>query len=120
MLQQALCVLIGLFAGVLGGVFGIGGGIVIIPALVAFLGFAQHKAQGTSLVALLLPVGLLGVMNYYRAGNADVKTGLLIGLGFFAGAFAGSKLALGFSDLVMRRSFAAFLVLLGIWLFFRK
>ena len=79
------CIIIGLAAGVLGGLFGIGGGIIIVPALGLAFGFSQHKAQGTSLVALLAPVGLLALMNYYREGNADLVKGAWIAAAFFVG-----------------------------------
>ncbi len=116
----ALCLLCGLLAGVLGGFFGVGGGIVIVPFLTLAMGFTQHKAQGTSLVALLAPVGLLGLINYYKAGNADLKTGALIALAFFGGAWIGSKFAVGLNEDVMRKAFAVFLVLVGAYTFFRK
>lgn len=110
----------GLVAGVCGGLFGIGGGIIIVPFLVYALGFTQKKAQGTSLVALLAPVGLLGLMEYYKNGDADIKKGALIAAGFVFGAFAGSKFAVGISDDIMRKSFAAFLVIVGLYMFFRR
>jgi uncharacterized protein len=115
-----ICALIGLGAGVCGGLFGIGGGIVIIPALVYFLGFGQKTAQGTSLVALLAPVGLLSVVNYYKEKQLDMAAGLWIAGGFFIGAYFGSKIALNLDELVLRRSFAVFLVVVGVQLFFRK
>lgn len=112
--------LIGLAAGVLGGMFGIGGGILIVPCLVLLLGFGQKKAQGTSLVALLAPVGLLGVLNYYRANQADLRAGAIIGAAFFLGAFIGSKLVLNIDDTLVRKMFALFLALVSIYLFTRK
>jgi len=114
------CALIGLFAGALGGLFGIGGGIIIVPALVWFLGYSQHRAQGTSLVMLVLPVGILGAINYYKAGNADIKAATILALGFFGGSLLGSKLALNLSPEIMRKSFAVFLLLIAIQLFFKK
>src|SRR5690349_16911999 len=68
-----LAILIGLVGGVCGGLFGIGGGVIVVPALVFLMGYSQHKAQGTSLVALLAPVGILGVINYYKANNVDMQ-----------------------------------------------
>jgi uncharacterized membrane protein YfcA len=115
-----LCLLIGIVAGVMGGLFGIGGGIVIVPLLITLFGFSQLRAQGTSLVALLAPVGLLGLMNYYRSGNADLVKGAWIAGGFVVGAFLGSKIAVGLDDLLMRRIFAGFLVLVAVYLFFKK
>lgn len=115
-----LCLLIGIIAGVMGGLFGIGGGIVIVPMLIGLFGFSQLKAQGTSLVALLAPVGLLGLMNYYQSGNADLVKGAWIAGGFIIGAFLGSRIAVGLDDLLMRRLFAGFLVAVALYLFFKK
>ncbi len=113
-------ILIGVVAGVAGGLFGIGGGVIIVPLLVLAFGFTQHKAQGTSLVALLAPVGLLGLMNYWKENNVDLAKGLWIALGFLGGAFFGSKIALGLDPNTMRKSFAIFLVVVGGYMFFRK
>ncbi|MBS1714356.1 MAG: sulfite exporter TauE/SafE family protein [Armatimonadetes bacterium] len=119
-MQTALLIVGGLAAGVLGGLFGTGGGIIIVPFLVFALGFEQHKAQGTSLVALLAPVGLLGVANYWKEGNADLKSGAWVAAGFFFGAWIGSKVALSLPEDVMRRSFATLLVAVGLYMFLRK
>ncbi|ACF13924.1 conserved hypothetical protein [Chloroherpeton thalassium ATCC 35110] len=103
---------IGISAGIFSGLFGIGGGLVIVPALI-WVGLSQHEASGTSLVALLLPVGLLGVIEYYRAGalsTEHIKYGLLIALGLFFGAFLGSKISVSISDSLLRKSFALLLV----------
>jgi uncharacterized protein len=105
---------IGLLAGVLSGLFGIGGGVVIVPALVLVLGFSQKTATGTSLTALLLPVGALAVWSYAREGHVDVKVGLAVGVGILIGALAGARLALGSSDATLRRGFAVILVLLAV------
>ena len=112
--------MIGAVAGVLGGSFGIGGGILIVPALVLILGFSQQKAQGTSLVALLAPVGILAFLEYYRKGEADLKLGGIIALGFLVGAFGGSRIALNIDEMLLRRSFAVFLVIIAGWLTFGK
>lgn len=112
--------LIGVFAGTVGGLFGIGGGVVILPALIYLKGFEQKMAQGTSLVALLAPVGLLGLMNYHKAGLADLKAGAWIALGFFGGAFLGSKIAIGLDEVLMRKGFAVFLMLVALNMFFKK
>ena len=111
---------IGIAAGLLSGLFGIGGGIIIVPALVLALGFSQHKAQGTSLMALLLPVGLLGVMNYFKEKNVDITAGLAIAFGVFVGAFFGSKFAIGLNEVTMRKSFAVFLAVIAVYTFFKK
>ncbi len=115
--------LIGISAGVLSGLFGIGGGIIIVPALVLLLGMPQHMATGTSLVALLLPVGILGVYNYYQNGNItseNIRFGLILAVGLFVGAYFGSKIAIGLSRETLQKMFAGLLFLISIYLFFFK
>ena len=112
--------LAGIFAlafgvGILGGLFGVGGGIILIPLLALLFRFEQHKAQGTSLVALVPPTGLLAFVNYAHAGAVDWTAGLLLMPGMFLGGIAGSHLAQRISPLWMRRVFAAFLFVLGVW-----
>lgn len=99
MTSQAIIilVLIGISAGILSGFVGIGGGIVIVPALVYFLGFTQHEAQGTSLFVLVLPVVFLAMMNYWKTDNVNWKFGLVIASTFIIGGYIGSKLALRLS-----------------------
>ncbi|MDX2182843.1 MAG: sulfite exporter TauE/SafE family protein [Gemmatimonadaceae bacterium] len=109
--------LIGFAAGILSGLFGIGGGIVIVPALLYFGKFAQQSATGTSLGALLLPVGLLGAYTYWKAGHVDVKASALIATGLFFGAYLGARVALGTSGPTLKRAFAVFLVLVAAKLF---
>lgn len=92
-----ILVLIGISAGVLSGFVGIGGGIVIVPALIYFLNFSQHEAQGTSLFVLVLPVVFLAMMNYWKTDNVNWKFGLVIASTFIIGGFVGSKLALKLS-----------------------
>ena len=104
-----LLVIIGLAAGVLSGLVGVGGGIIIVPALVFFLGFTQHEAQGTSLGLLLLPVGILAVLNYYNKGYIDVRVVLVMCAAFVLGGWLGSKLALSLSQEVIRKIFAVVL-----------
>jgi uncharacterized protein len=98
--------LIGLVAGMLSGLVGVGGGIVIVPALVFFLGFSQHQAQGTSLGLLLLPIGIFAVMNYYNKGHIDVKVVLVMAIAFVVGGYFGSKIALNISQELLRKIFA--------------
>lgn len=109
-----LFIAIGLAAGVLAGLFGIGGGIVIGPALILLRGFSPQLAVGTSLGALLLPVGALGAWEYYRRGNLNVPAALWIALGLLFGAWVGARLAQTMSGPVLQRSFAVFLVLVAI------
>ncbi len=101
-----ILVLIGLFSGMLSGLVGVGGGIIIVPALVFFLHFSQHQAQGTSLGLLLLPVGILAVLNYYRHGHIDIKVIAIMSIAFVLGGWLGSKLSLTLSEVVIKRIFA--------------
>ena len=109
---------IGVVAGVLSGLFGIGGGILIIPSLVFFAKFHTKLAIGTSLGAMLLPVGLLGAYAYYQQGNINIKGSLLISLGLFFGAYLGARLAQTILSPTLQRMFAVFIVLMAIrlWL----
>jgi uncharacterized membrane protein YfcA len=116
-----ILVAVGLVAGFLSGLIGIGGGIIIVPALVLFLGFSQKEAQGTSLGILLLPVGILAVVQYYKQGYLNVNFVLIVALSFIAGGFLGSKLALTLSDAKMKKIFAIIMMLIAIkMLFFDK
>ncbi len=104
----------GLVAGVLAGLFGIGGGIVIVPMLIFLAGMSPITATGTSLGALLLPVGALGAYQYYRAGHIDIRVSLLLAVGLFIGAYFGARLAINLDPVMMRRGFAIFLVLVAV------
>ena len=116
-----ILIIIGIAAGMLGGMVGVGGGIIIVPALVFFLGFSQKMAQGTSLGILLLPVGILGVIQYYKEGYVDMRVVLLISIGFFLGSFLGSKLALSLSQETVKKIFAILLIIVAVkMLFFDK
>jgi hypothetical protein len=106
--------------GILGGMFGVGGGIILIPVLVLVFHFEQHRAQGTSLLALVPPTGLLAFLEYQRAGHVDWKTGLLLIPGVFVGGILGSHIAQRISPRGMRRAFAVFLFVLGAWQAFWK
>jgi uncharacterized membrane protein YfcA len=110
----ALFLAIGLVAGVLSGLFGIGGGILIIPSLIFFAQFHTKLALGTSLGAMLLPVGLLGAYAYYQQGNINIKASMLIGLGLFLGAYIGARLAHAIPGPTLQRMFAIFIVLMAI------
>ena len=108
---------LGLFAGVMSGVFGIGGGVVVVPGLVLLLGYGQKTATGTSLLSLILPVGLLALLSYAREGHVNVRVGLVVAAGIFAGALLGARLALTQPDTTLRRAFAVLLALLAVRLF---
>ncbi|MBB4634802.1 hypothetical protein FHS01_000812 [Longimicrobium terrae] len=104
---------IGLVAGVLSGLFGIGGGVLIVPALLLLARMPPATATGTSLAALLLPVGALGAWQYYEHGNVNVVAALFIALGLAVGAYFGASYAQGMSPLALRRAFAIFLFLVA-------
>jgi len=104
-----ILILIGLAAGVLSGLVGVGGGIIVVPALVFFLGFTQHEAQGTSLGLLLLPVGILAVASYYNKGYIDIKVVGIMAIAFVIGGWIGSKLAITVSEVAVKRVFAVIL-----------
>src|SRR5919107_6036726 len=95
--------LIGLCAGMLAGLIGVGGGIIVVPALVYFLGFTQHQAQGTSLGLLLLPVGILAVLNYYHRGYIDIKVVGIMALAFVLGGWLGSRMAVSIPEITVKR-----------------
>ena len=105
---------IGLGAGIVSGLFGVGGAIVIIPGLVLLAKLSQHAANGTSLAALLLPVGLLGTLEYHRRGEVNIPYAIVIAAGLFFGALLGAKLAGSVSDTTLRRAFAGVLMLVSI------
>jgi hypothetical protein len=113
-MQLVIGGLIGLAGGVMSGLFGIGGGLVIVPALVLLLGMSQKLAAGTSLTALLLPVGILGALEYWRAGYVDVGLAILLALGILIGAFIGARLAIVLPAELIQRVFGILLVLVGI------
>jgi uncharacterized membrane protein YfcA len=116
-----IIILVGLAAGILSGLVGIGGGIIIVPALIFFLGFSQHQAQGTSLGILLLPAGIFAVLNYYKQGYIDLKVVLILFVGFVLGGWLGSKISTNLSDMALKKIFAIVLVLIaGKLLFFDK
>ncbi len=106
---------LGLTAGVLSGLFGIGGGLVIVPVLVVIFGFAQNVATGTSLFVLLLPTGLLGVWEYWNKGHVRPSSGLWIALGLFLGAYFGARFAQSVSPTAMKRLYAVFLLVVAIY-----
>lgn len=114
-------ILIGIAAGMLSGMVGVGGGLIIVPALVFFLSFSQKEAQGTSLGILLLPVGILAVSQYYQKGFVDVKVVLVVSLGFLIGGLYGSKLAVYLPERTLKKAFSILLIVTAMkMLFFDK
>lgn len=109
---------IGLGAGVLSGMFGVGGGILIVPALVIFLGMTQHGAQGTSIGVILLPIGILAAYNYYTSGNLNIRYALVIALAFIAGGYLGSKISLEISETLLKRLFGILMLLVAVKMIF--
>jgi uncharacterized membrane protein YfcA len=115
-----LAVAVGVVIGMVSGVVGIGGGILFIPALVWLFGMNQYKAQGTSLGALLAPVGIFAFLEYYRKGNADLRIALLLAVGFLVGGYFGAVGAQHVSELWLRRIFSVMLIVVGARMFFAK
>jgi uncharacterized protein len=115
-----ILLLIGLVAGIASGVLGIGGGILVIPALVYFLNYSQKAAQGTSLGLLLPPIGLLAVINYYQAGYVNLKAAGVMIVTFLIGSYLSSKFAVNLPDTIIKKVFAVFLLFYAIKLFFGK
>jgi uncharacterized membrane protein YfcA len=113
--------LIGMAAGLLSGLFGIGGGIIIVPSLVLFEKFTQSKAVGTSLGAMLLPVGILAVWKYAKQGDVNFRISAMVGIGLFIMAFFGAKMGISLGDKWLMRAFGILQLLLGVkFLFFSK
>ena len=113
-----ILLVVGLASGTLAGLVGVGGGVIIIPSLVYFLGFSQKEAQGTSLGILLLPVGILAAINYYKQGFIDIKVVLIVSAAFIIGGFFGSKLALSVSQETLRKVVGTVLLVLAIKMLF--
>jgi uncharacterized membrane protein YfcA len=109
-----ILLVIGLAAGVFGGMVGLGGGVIMIPALIYFLGMSQIEAQGTSLAVMLPPVGLFAVMNYYKAGHLNFKYALLIAIAFTIGGYFGSKIALNLPISMVKKIFAFALIIIAV------
>jgi len=120
MLDIVIYIIIGIIAGTLSGLFGIGGGIVIIPALMFLKGFPQLKAQGTSLIAMLPPVGILAFIEYYKKGNTDIFAGVIICITMVISAKFGGQLANIIPMSIMKKSFGIFVILVGIKTFLGK
>lgn len=115
-----LLLLVGLLAGVLSGFVGVGGGIIMVPAMVFLLGYSQHQAQGTSLAVLLLPVVFLAARNYYNAGVIEPKVVIVIALAFVVGGYLGSKWSLALPTDVVRKIFGGITLLVALKLIFGK
>lgn len=116
-----ILLLTGIAAGMLGGMVGVGGGIIIVPALVYFLGMSQFSAQGTSLALIMFPVGILGVLQYYKEGHVNFPMVFILAIGFVLGSFLGSKISLSLPQETVKKGFAILMILIAIkMLFFDK
>ena len=113
-------IVIGLLAGILSGLVGVGGGIIMVPLLILFLGFSQHQAQGTSLTVLVVPVTALAVFNYYKQGYINWKYALVIALFFVIGGYFGSKLAISIDQKMLKKIFSIVLLLVGVKLLLER
>lgn len=118
--QIILYVLLGLVAGLASGVFGIGGGLIMVPALVILFGMSQHLAQGTSLAVMIPPVGILAALKYYQTGNLKVGIALWIALGFVIGGYIGAGLIQPINDLTLKRVFGILMALVSIKMILAK
>ncbi|PIU83568.1 MAG: permease [Elusimicrobia bacterium CG06_land_8_20_14_3_00_38_11] len=112
--------IVGLAAGIMGGLFGLGGGTILIPALVYLFKMTQHQAQGTSLAAMIPPIGLLAAIKYYQAGHINIKVAAFVALGFFIGGYFGGTFAQSVSDPLLKKIFGVFIVIVGLNMFFGK
>jgi hypothetical protein len=115
-----ILLIIGIITGVLAGMLGIGGGLIVIPALVMVMGMSQQSAQGTSLAMMLPPIGILAAYNYYKAGHVDIKIALLLAFAFIIGSYFGSKIAIKLPQDILKKIFGAFLLLVAVKMLFWK
>jgi uncharacterized membrane protein YfcA len=106
-------VAIGLAAGFAGGLIGIGGGVIVIPALVFIMGMSQTTAQGTNLAVMIPPIGLLAAMNYYKSGMINIKYAIIIAIFSFIGGYFGSKLAVNIDQTILKRVFGVFMLFIA-------
>lgn len=118
--QLIILIIIGMTSGMLAGVFGVGGAIIVIPALVFILGLTQHQAQGTSLAFMIPPVGILAAWNYWKAGQVNWKFALILSLTFVVGAYLGSQVSINIPDRLLRKLFGVLMFIIAIKMIFSK
>ncbi|NQU87318.1 MAG: sulfite exporter TauE/SafE family protein [Mariniphaga sp.] len=118
--QLVILIIIGLLSGILAGVLGVGGAIIVIPALVFIFGMSQHEAQGTSLAFMLPPIGILATWNYYKEGYVNWKVALILAIMFFIGAYFGSMLSINLSEKILKKIFGILLLLAAAKMLFSK
>jgi uncharacterized membrane protein YfcA len=116
--EWLIFIVIGLVAGVVSGMFGVGGGLIIVPALVLFAGFTQHRATGTSLAVLLPPIGIAAMFEYYRHGNVSLRAALIIAAALLLGAWVGAFYANKISGPHLRLSFGIFMSIMGVYMIY--
>jgi len=109
-----IILIIGLFAGTVSGLLGVGGGIIVVPSLVLIMGFSQHLAQGTNIAMMMAPVVVLSFVNYYKAGQVDWKVALVLMTAFIVGGWIGSKISLQISPVMLRKVFGFFMLIVAL------
>jgi uncharacterized protein len=119
-MTEILFVVLGVIAGLLAGIVGVGGGIIIVPALVYLFQFSQKSAQGTTLALLIPPIGFFAAWAYYKAGQVNIKAAAFIIVGFIVGSYLGAKFATQLPDKQLTKAFGAFLIIVGIKMLFFK
>ncbi|MFO0698555.1 MAG: sulfite exporter TauE/SafE family protein [Nitrospira sp.] len=120
MAEEVLFILLGLLAGMLSGLIGIGGGVIIVPALLFLFGFSQHQAQGTTLALMVPPIGLPAAWTYYKQGNVNFEVALLICAGFFVGGYVGAKFSAGLSNVALERIFGVAMLAIAVKMLLAK
>ena len=108
-----ILIVVGIITGVMAGMLGIGGAIIMIPALVYLLGISQQSAQGTSIAVMLPPVGILAAFNYYKAGHVNIKWAVILAICFLIGSYFGSKMALNIPQAMLKKIFGILLLLVA-------
>lgn len=119
-MEYLILALIGVVAGVFSGMLGIGGGIIMIPALAFFLGYSQHMAQGTTLAVMVFPIGIFAALEYYRNGYVNPMPVVAVALAFVVGAYLGAKIAVRIDASVLKKVFALYLIVIGVKMLMEK
>lgn len=115
-----LYIILGLVAGIFSGLLGIGGATILVPVMIFFFGLTQHQAQGTTLALMLPPIGLLAFWTYYKQGYVNVPMGIFVCIGFFIGGLFGAQIATNLSNIVLKRIFGSFLLIVSLYMIFKK
>lgn len=119
-MQTTLLILLGMAAGVASGLVGIGGGVILVPALVFLFGLTQHQAQGTTLALMVPPIGIIAAWSYWREGFVDLRIAGLICVGFLIGSLLGARFSISLSNVSLQKAFGVFLLLLSLKMIFNK